>query len=339
VVGEGRAALLLACWLLVPVLAVFAISFSRPIFYERYMVIILPAFLLTAAIGALRLMRLWAPLAPLALAGLCLPSLMVLPGYYGKVVYASSQDVHSLLGFVGDSSQPNAAFVVNLPPSDPMYQYYAPAEATFFIPNPAQGQQDAASQQLSSVLSAHGEVWLTPWDYDHTAFVEHWLDQHAFRVDQHWFSNAEVIRYERPQQPGQFTPSNATFVAPDAQIRITGYQFFGTDVRAGQPIMFALQWQANAPIAERYKVFAHLVDPRGETVTQRDDEPVANTRPTTTWKPGESITDNYGLVAPRGATAGEYHIELGLYKLEGLQRLKLADGTDHATLGAITVRP
>jgi len=330
--------LLLACWLLVPVLAVYAISFSRPIFYERYMVVILPAFLLAAAAGALLLMRLWRPLAPAALAALCLPPLMVLPGYYSKVVYASSQDVRGLLAYVRDSSQPDAAFVVNLPPSDPMYQYYAPAEATFFIPNPAQGQQDAANQQLSSVLSAHGEVWLTPWDYDHTAFVEHWLDQHAFRVDQHWYSNAEVIRYERPRQPGQFTASTAAFVAPDAEIRISGYQFFGTDIRAGQPIMFALQWQANAAIAERYKVFAHLVDPRGQTVTQRDDEPVANTRPTTSWKPGEIVTDNYGLVVPRGAPAGAYQIELGLYKFEGLQRLKLADGTDHATLGSITVR-
>jgi len=329
---------LLACWLFVPALAVYVISFSRPIFYERYMVILLPAFLLTVAAGALALMRLWAPLGPLALAALCLPSLLVLPGYYGKVVYASSQDVRGLLSFVRDSSQPDAAFVVNLPPSDPMYQYYAPAEATFFIPNPAQGQQVAASQQLSSVLSAHGEVWFTPWDYDHTAFVEHWLDQHAFRVDQHWFSNAEVIRYERPRQPGRFTASGATFVAPNAQIHITGYQFFGTNIRAGQPIMFALQWQANAPIADRYKVFAHLVDPRGQTVTQRDDEPVANTRPTTSWKPGESITDNYGLVVPRGAPAGAYQIEIGLYKLEGLQRLKLTDGADHATLGPITVQ-
>jgi mannosyltransferase len=334
---SGPARALLACWLLVPLLAVFAISFSRPIFFERYMVIILPAFLLAVAAGALAVGRAWRPLGALALAGLAAPALLTLPGYYGKVVYASTQDIHSLLGFVHDSAQPDAAFVVNLPPSDPMYQYYAPAEATFFIPNPAQGQQNAANRQLTDLLAAHGEVWLTPWDYDHTAFVEHWFDQHAFRVDQHWFSNAEVIRYERPRQPGQLTASDATFVAPDADIRITGYQFFGTDVRAGQPIMFAIQWQASAPIAERYKVFAHLVDPRGQTVTQRDDEPVANTRPTTSWKPGEAIADNYGLVVPRGAPPGAYEIELGLYKLEGLQRLKLADGADHATLGPITV--
>lgn len=335
--SRPTAPLMLACWLFIPMLAVFAISFSRPIFYERYMVIILPAFLLASAAGALAFTRLWPPIGALGLAVLMAPSLLVLPGYYGKVVYASSQDIRDLLDFVRDSSQPDAAFVVNLPPSDPMYQYYAPAEATFFIPNPPSGQQDAANQQLGRILAGHSEVWLTPWDYDHTAFVEHWLDQHAFRVDQHWFSNAEIIRYERPRQAGQLIASDATFLAPDAHIRITGYQFFGTEVRAGQPIMFALQWQADAPIAERYKVFAHLVDPSGRTVTQRDDEPVANTRPTTSWKAGESIADNYGLVVPRGAPAGMYRIELGLYKLEGLQRLKLADGSDHATLGPITV--
>ena len=38
---------------------------------------------------------------------------------------------------------------------------------------------------------------------------------------------------------------------PDARIRLAGYQFFGTEVRAGQPIMFALQWQTDATPAER----------------------------------------------------------------------------------------
>ncbi|HLQ33538.1 MAG TPA: hypothetical protein VK457_12695, partial [Chloroflexota bacterium] len=314
-------------------------SFWRPIFFERYMVIILPAFLLAAGAGALVLSRSWLPLGALALAALAAPSIAALPSYYGHVVYASSEDIRELLAFVGDSAQQDAAVIVNLPASDPMYQYYAPGQPTFFVPNPPRGQQEAADQQLSGILSSHGEVWLTPWDYDKTAFVEHWLDQHAFRVDQHWFSNAEIIRYERPRQAGQFTPSSATFVAPDARIRIAGYQFFGTEARAGQPVLFALQWQADGSIGERYKVFAHLVDPQGRTVTQRDDEPVANTRPTTSWKPGEIITDNYGLVVPRGALAGDYQVYVGLYKAEGLQRLELTDGSDHATLGPITVRP
>ena len=106
-------------------------------------------------------------------------------------------------------------------------------------------------------------MWLTPWDYDHTAYVEHWLDQHAFRVDQHWFSNAEIIRYERPQRPGHARPVARRSSLQDARITITGYQFYGTEVRGGQPILFALQWQADGTMAERYKVFAHLVDPQG----------------------------------------------------------------------------
>ena len=66
---------------------------------------------------------------------------------------------------------------------------------------------------------------------------------------------------------------------------------------------------------------------------------MANTRPTTSWKPGETLTDNYGLAVPRNGPPGDYQVFLGLYKLEGLQRLKLADGADHITLGPISVRP
>ncbi|MGH2520239.1 MAG: hypothetical protein ACRDF8_10575, partial [Chloroflexota bacterium] len=108
-------------------------------------------------------------------------------------------------------------------------------------------------------------------------------------------------------------------------------------VKAGSPVLFSLFWQTDAPIGQRYKVFAHLLDSHNHVITQRDDEPVANTRPTTTWHPGETITDNYALLVPHTAPPGPYQIEVGLYGLTNPQRLRLTAGPDRVLLGTVTV--
>ncbi len=330
--------LLVLCYLLAPILAVYAISLVRPMFFERYMVVIMPAFLLALAAGVALLAqrRLW-PLALAAIAALAMPAWTLLPSYYSQVLYATGSDVQDMLNFMRQSGRPDAAFIVNLPPSDPMYRYYKPAGAEYFIPNPGAGQQAATDAQLKEALAAHSEVWLTPWDYDHTAYVEGWLDAHAFRVDQHWFANAEVIRYESPLPPSAAAPSSATFVAPDARIDLRSIQVYSTSTRAGTPILFSLFWQSTGPTQERYKVFTHLLDSQNHVVTQRDDEPVANKRPTTSWQAGETISDNYALVVPAGTPPGQYQIEIGLYRLTDGVRLHLTNGDDRVVLATVTV--
>jgi len=332
---------LVLCWLVAPVLAVWAISLLRPMFFERYMVVILPAFLLALAAGVLAIARRAGAVSWLAGAVLLAlplaPAAGLLPPYYATVLYATGPQIRQMLAFVSSSARPHAAFVVNLAPSDPMYRYYRPAQEEFFVPNPAPGAQAATDATLRSILAKHPEVWLTPWDFDHTAYVEKWLDQHAFRVDQHWFANAEVIRYESPLPPTAASPSTALFQAPQARIALRGVELYDHAVRAGSPVLFSLFWQTDAPIAQRYKVFAHLLDSHSHVITQRDDEPVANARPTTTWRAGEIITDNYALLVPRSAAPGQYQIEVGLYGLTNPQRLHLTTGADRVLLGTITV--
>ncbi|MHB8620375.1 MAG: hypothetical protein ACYDAG_12525, partial [Chloroflexota bacterium] len=331
------ASLLLACLLAVPVLAVYAGSLVRPMFFQRYMVVMEPGFLLALAGGIVALARWFRPLALPFLAAAWVPAALILPAYYGTVLYARGSDVRHLLAFVDTSARPGAAFIVNLPPSDPMYRYYQPAQPTFFIPNPPAGQQAAAEAALTHIVQGHSEVWFTPWNFDHTAFVERWLDEHAFRVDQHWFANAEVIRYESPLPPPPATPSTATFIAPDAHIDLRSFDVYTAKVTPGQPLLFTLLWQANAHISERYKVFAHLLDAHNHVVTQRDDEPVAGKRPTPTWKPGETIADNYALVVPPSTPPGQYEIEVGLYLVPAGARLHLAGGGNRVVIAHITV--
>ena len=77
-----------------------------------------------------------------------------------------------------------------------------------------------------------------------------------------------------------------------------------------------LLWRADKPIPERYKVSVQLLNREGRLVSQRDSEPLEGTRPTTTWEPGEIVTDRYGLLLPADLPSGDYQVVLGLYQAD-----------------------
>jgi hypothetical protein len=47
-------------------------------------------------------------------------------------------------------------------------------------------------------------------------------------------------------------------------------------------------------------------------------------RPTTSWQPGESIADHYGLWLPMDLPAGDYRLVAGLYHAETGDRVPVA---------------
>jgi len=86
-----------------------------------------------------------------------------------------------------------------------------------------------------------------------------------------------------------------------------------------------------------------LLDAENHIIGQRDSEPGGGARLTSTWRPGETIGDNYGIVVRPGTPSGAYVLELGLYRVEDGQRLVVTEGadvgTDRVVLPPIRVRP
>ena len=76
-----------------------------------------------------------------------------------------------------------------------------------------------------------------------------------------------------------------------------------------------------------------------EKLAQRDGQPVQWMRPTSTWQPGERITDRYGMLLPDDLPVGSYTIAVGLYDPVSGQRLPVSAGPrDYAIeLGPISV--
>lgn len=127
--------------------------------------------------------------------------------------------------------------------------------------------------------------------------------------------------------PRQALP--ATAAAPDQSfeqgIRLLGYEFDRPAVQPGEALTFVLYWQAEQPVQQSYTVFTHLLDAGEVVLVGQDNPPCRGTCPTTTWRPGEVLRDEYTWRLPEDLPAGGYRVQVGLYDPETLARLPLRD--------------
>ncbi len=95
-------------------------------------------------------------------------------------------------------------------------------------------------------------------------------------------------------------------VRPVEGMRLLGYGVEEHQAHDRAWARLSLWWRAPDGLSQRLKVSARLVNDDGQTVAAVDAEPVANTYPTTAWRPGEVITDVYDIPLPAGLPPGDY---------------------------------
>jgi hypothetical protein len=134
----------------------------------------------------------------------------------------------------------------------------------------------------------------------------------------------------------------------DDGVRLLGYDVAAEALAPGDTLYLTLYWQAREPVGRRYKVFTHLLGEVYHAETgnwiwgQQDNEPVNDTRPTSTWRTGEVIVDPYAIALPETTPAGDYVVEIGLYDPATVDRLPVVDAqgrvvADHVVLTHVTV--
>ena len=79
-----------------------------------------------------------------------------------------------------------------------------------------------------------------------------------------------------------------------------------------------------------------LVGPDGRVYGQHDAPPLAGSVPTSTWTPGEVLTDTYRFNVAADAPPGEYRLIVGVYLPATGERLPARDG-DAVTLRHIAI--
>ncbi len=135
----------------------------------------------------------------------------------------------------------------------------------------------------------------------------------------------------QPQQP-----ADAAF----GQVgRLAGYNLTvpSGGIQPGTAIPLTLYWQASSATERPFTVYVHLVDTAGVIRGYGDGEPGDGSLPTTSWLPGEYLTDQHQVSVSTDAADGVYRLQIGLYDPTTGQRLLTQEGQDHVELGLVTV--
>ncbi len=134
------------------------------------------------------------------------------------------------------------------------------------------------------------------------------------------------------------TPVGALF--GDAAL-LAGVQVDSQAAQPGGQVTVTLFWQCRLPLDRDYTVFVHLLDANNAIGgRQHDGPPDGGADPTTSWAPNQWITDRHVVPIPATTPPGVYRLEVGLYRQNGEQflRLPLAAGGDALIAGTVTVR-
>jgi hypothetical protein len=94
-------------------------------------------------------------------------------------------------------------------------------------------------------------------------------------------------------------------------------------VAIGSPVKVTYRFQvaANAKLDADYWVFVHVLNPQGELLWNDDHLP---SKPTSQWKPGETIEYTRTIFVPNYPHVGEAQVRIGLYSQADGKRLVLA---------------
>lgn len=80
-----------------------------------------------------------------------------------------------------------------------------------------------------------------------------------------------------------------------------------------------LYWRAETTLAQAYTAFVHLSGADGVPLAQVDRPPAGY--PTSDWRPGEVVVDQYRVAIPTDLAAGHYLLRTGFYYLPTLELL------------------
>ena len=128
-----------------------------------------------------------------------------------------------------------------------------------------------------------------------------------------------------PPPPTGLSLSHPLLATLGNQVRFLGYDLSPETVQAGDSFSVTLYWQALRPMEIGYHVFTHLATPSGRVVAQQDGVPRQGAYPTDLWQTGEVVADIYRVTIDPAVAPGKYELEVGMYRLENLKRLPVAD--------------
>jgi hypothetical protein len=259
-----------------------------------------------------------------------------LPTLYSNPAH-QRDDYRGIAAAIELSSQPGDAIILNAPNQQEVFSYYYEGSLPIYpLPRGLGGDDTAALAETRTVIESHERIFVVLWgteERDPRQIVEGALDTSAFELDDRWYGNVRLARY--------ITPANLTMIDSQtsfgASIYLERFGVSAINAVPGDVLLIQLEWSASETIDVRYKVFVQLLTPQGTLAAQRDAEPAGSRVWTTTWTPGETITDRHALIVPADAAPGEYRLIVGLYDINDPFARLPVNNSDHLLLATVLV--
>ena len=253
------------------------------------------------------------------------------------------------MALIGQNAQPGDVLLLDGPEQKTLFEIYHPPGLDYrFISPDSVLTDERAEYDFPMLIAGYQRAWLVlygePKTYDPDHRAEAWLASKGYKAFYQSYLGNYVTLFAFSGSPAEST-LNSIDAPFEGGPRLIGYALEPATLQPGQTLYVTLQWLATDPMPVDYTVFTHLLNSSGVLVTQTDSQPLSGTRPTSSWKPGEVITDRYALLLPPELEAGDYQIEVGLYDLASLNRLVISqpggalDQLDHLILGAVKISP
>lgn len=339
--SEGDRVLLLALYLMIPVLAVYVAGLVKPKFHERFVIVAAPALYLLAArgldvvfarvrIGARHRIAHLMHYASFAgtIALLVLAAGQPLYNLYFDAAYARD-DYRAVAATIQARQEPGDVILLCAPYMYPAFTYYYHGGLPWDgLPKQTPADRVATAAALNDLAAGRDRLWLVLWQ-------EHVADPEGFVLDQLGTKCARLPQPDEFQglrlllfsladhpaftsEPGIQYPRAALF---DGRVDLLGLDLDRTSTQCGETVNLALFWQAREPLDEDLTAFVHLVNKADFAYAQQDKRPINDYLPTSKWQPGQVMKDEYRLFVPYGTPPGEYDLVVGLYRAETAQRL------------------
>lgn len=303
---DWRRGVFFALYAGIPTLAVFGLNTVRPLYLERYLNGIAPAYYLLLAYAIAQGARAAAARARFPNArriGLALAVVMFgglafigLQNYWTQPAFAKSPDWRSLARIINANAQPGDLIVQNFPEMSLLYYDRTKLPVAVY---PETFLPDAkTAQQLNAVNSNYQRVWFIPaapdfWDPEH--YVEQWLEYRGDLMNEWTVGDFRLRLYATASR----------YLNAMRRVNLTyGDTFtllgFRTE-HLPDTLRVVLYWRAQDTPGADYVVRVETADEQGNLMTQSASVPVRGALPTTQWRKNQIVVDQHEVTLPPDA--------------------------------------
>lgn len=186
----------LSLYLFVPIGSLFLVSLGMPIFTDRYLITVVPAYLLLLSCGVVGIRQKSAALAAACLA-LVLVSNLYVVFLQGHTRIKS--DFRSVAEYVKEDGRGDLMMFL-IPPGRRVFGYYYEGRLRWAEPpytNSGMGTDEVALA-MEEATAGHDEVWLVVSEgelWDSRGLVKGWLEGHGVLLDRRSFARVETYLY------------------------------------------------------------------------------------------------------------------------------------------------